>query len=85
MRAARRAGTAAASWDRRSGHLAHTLIELLVVIGIIGVLAALYLTALSAAKAKARQGQCANNLGQLGVALEHFVLDNHGYPFAMGE
>lgn len=71
----------AASWDRHPVRSAHTLIELLVVIGILGLLAALYLSALSKAKAKGLQTQCANNLRQLGIALEQFASDNHGYPF----
>lgn len=59
---------------------AFTLIELLVVIAIIGVLAALLLATISQAKAKAQQIQCVNNLHQLGVALQNFLANNHGYP-----
>ena len=75
--------TTAASWDRHPARSALTLIELLVVIGILSVLATLYLTALSNAKAKGLQTQCANNLRQLGIALEQFVSDHHAYPFLM--
>ncbi len=51
------------------------------VIGILGLLSALYLTAISKAKAKGLQTQCASNLRQLGMALEQFVSENHAYPF----
>lgn len=57
-----------------------TLVELLVVIAIIAILAALLLTAVSQAKGKAQQTQCANNVRQLGLALQGFVTDNNVFP-----
>jgi prepilin-type N-terminal cleavage/methylation domain-containing protein/prepilin-type processing-associated H-X9-DG protein len=60
-----------------------TLTELLVVIVIIGILAALIFTGVSSAKRKAQQTQCANNVRQLGQAMELFITDYHAYPLML--
>ncbi|MEM6654756.1 MAG: DUF1559 domain-containing protein [Planctomycetota bacterium] len=57
----------------RTPTAAFTLVELLVVIAIIGILIALLLPAVQSARESARRTACANNLRQIGIAinLEH--------------
>ncbi|HLP75948.1 MAG TPA: prepilin-type N-terminal cleavage/methylation domain-containing protein [Candidatus Paceibacterota bacterium] len=57
---------------------AFTLVELLVVIAIIAILAALLLPALSAAKARAKQISCVNNLRQLALGCQMYAADFQG-------
>lgn len=57
---------------------AFTLIELLVVIAIIAILAVLLLPALSAAKARAKQIACVNNLRQLALGCQMYAADYQG-------
>jgi prepilin-type N-terminal cleavage/methylation domain-containing protein len=49
-----------------------TLIELLVVIAIIGILLGLLLPAVQAAREASRRNSCANNLKQIGLALQSY-------------
>jgi len=68
---------------QRNSRAAFTLMELLVAIAIIGILAALVLSALSGGMKLARRSSCANNVRQLGLALQEFVQRNHVYPLSV--
>jgi len=57
-----------------------TLIELLVVIAIVAVLIALLLPAVQAAREAARRAQCANNLKQIGLALQGYHASSGSFP-----
>jgi prepilin-type N-terminal cleavage/methylation domain-containing protein/prepilin-type processing-associated H-X9-DG protein len=57
---------------------AFTLIELLVVISIISILAAIIWPAFAAAREKARQTTCVNNLRQIGMAVQMYASDSNG-------
>lgn len=63
----------------RGSRGAFTLIELLTVIGIIAILAAILFPVFAQARAKARQVRCLNYMQQIGVAIESYVQDHHGF------
>ncbi len=64
----------------KNRHSGFTLIELLVVIGIIALLVALLLPAIQFARESSRRSQCANNLRQIGIALQNYESALHGLP-----
>ena len=61
-----------------------TLIEVLVTVSIIGILAALLLPAIQAAREAGRRTACANNLHQIGIALEGYSSTYHVFPKGRG-
>ena len=62
----------------RRGHTGFTLIELLVVIAIIAILAAILFPVFTAAKQKANQTKCMNNMLQIGKAIMMYADDHEG-------
>lgn len=59
-----------------------TLVELLAVIAIIGLLVALLVPSVQSARESARRTHCANNMRQLGLALQGYHETNGRLPFA---
>jgi prepilin-type processing-associated H-X9-DG protein/prepilin-type N-terminal cleavage/methylation domain-containing protein len=57
-----------------------TLVELLVVVAVIGALVALLLPAVQAAREASRRIKCANNLRQLGVAMQNYHSAMRAFP-----
>jgi prepilin-type N-terminal cleavage/methylation domain-containing protein len=59
---------------------AFTLVELLVVVAIIGILASFLLPTITAARERARQTVCVNNLRQFLNGIEMYMNENEDYP-----
>jgi prepilin-type N-terminal cleavage/methylation domain-containing protein/prepilin-type processing-associated H-X9-DG protein len=64
---------------------AFSLVEVLVAISIIGVLLAMLLPALQGAREASRRSTCANNLRQIGIALQSYHAARGHFPAGRGD
>jgi len=62
-----------------------TLIETLVCVALLGLLTALLLPAVQSSREMARRAQCANNLKQIGLALQSYDASHDSFPFEIAE
>ena len=62
---------------------AFSLVEVLVAIGIISILMALLFPAVQAVREAARRSRCANNLRQIGLAIENYSSAHDAIPPAV--
>lgn len=67
-------------WEHMGFSRAFTVIELLIVVGIIGALLAITLPALSSSREASRRVTCANNLRQIGIALQAYHEQKGTFP-----
>jgi len=61
--------------QHRNARKGFTLVELLVVIAIIAILAAILMPVIRTARERARRASCTNNLHQIGISLETYIID----------
>jgi prepilin-type N-terminal cleavage/methylation domain-containing protein/prepilin-type processing-associated H-X9-DG protein len=76
----RRTNSTRANPSPRPHACGFTLIEVLTVITIIGILAALLIPAVQSARSAALRMQCANNLRQIGLAMQAYEGIHHMFP-----
>jgi len=68
----------------RSSHSGLSLIETLVVVLVLAILAALLIPAVQLSRSMAKRVGCANNLRQLGIALNNYASSMQTFPPARG-